>query len=91
MHANDPLLFRQLQIIQKVIQDETWLEGERRGCPVAPDDRVVRENVCRVILRIGKEMRESALAAIRRESPPAPAVPAGEATAPFAPTHSEAA
>lgn len=68
MHANDPLIFRQLQVIQKIIEDETWLEGERRGCPVSRDDAVVRENVCRVILRIGKEMREAAMAAVQREA-----------------------
>lgn len=61
MKVHDPFLFRQLQLIQKVIQDEVWLEGERRGGAVSPDDPAVRENVCRVILRIGKEMREWAL------------------------------
>lgn len=49
-------------MIQKIIADETWLEGERRGCAVAPSDRVVRENVCRVILEIGQQLRESVTA-----------------------------
>jgi hypothetical protein len=57
MAAIDPIVFRELQVIRKIIADETWLEGERRGCYVAPDDPVVRENVCRVILRIGAELR----------------------------------
>jgi len=65
--SNDPLLFRQLHVIQKIIADETWLEGERRGCPVSPKDPVVQENVCQVILRIGREMREAAQAAMERE------------------------
>lgn len=64
MNPHDPVLFRQLPIVQKVIADETWLEGERRGCPVSPQDAVVRENVCRVILRIGREMREVASRAL---------------------------
>lgn len=68
MNSQDPLLFRQLQVVQKIIDDETWLEGERRGRPVSPADTVVRENVCRVVLRIGRQMRESTLAAIHRES-----------------------
>jgi hypothetical protein len=55
----DPVLHRQIPVIQKIIQDEIWLEGERRGCRVAADDRVVRENVCRVILRVGQEMRDT--------------------------------
>ena len=54
----EPTLLRQLPVIQKVIQDETWLEAERRGCPVSPQDPAVREKVCQVILRIGRELRE---------------------------------
>ena len=53
----DPVVFRELPVIQKVINDETWYEGERRGCYVSPDDPVVRENVCLVVLRIGRELR----------------------------------
>jgi hypothetical protein len=59
MSALDPLIFRQFPLIQKIIADETWLEGERRGCWVSPDDTVVRENVCQVILRVGAAMRAS--------------------------------
>jgi hypothetical protein len=54
----EPVLLRQLPVIQKVIRDETWLEAERRGCPVSPQDPAVRENVCQVVLRIGRELRE---------------------------------
>jgi len=54
----EPTLLRQLPVIQKVIRDETWLEAERRGCPVSAQDPAVRENVCQVILRIGRELRE---------------------------------
>ncbi len=59
MPALDPLIFRQFPLIQKIIADETWLEGERRGCRVSSDDAVVRENVCLVILRVGAAMRAS--------------------------------
>lgn len=55
----DPVVFRELSVIQKVIEDETWLEGERRGCWVPKDDPVVRENVCLIILRIGADLREA--------------------------------
>jgi hypothetical protein len=55
----DPVLVREIPVIRKIIQDETWLEGERRGCRVLPDDAVVREKVCQVILRVGRELRES--------------------------------
>lgn len=64
MPSPDLILSLQLRHVQKIIDDETWLEGERRGCPVSADDEVVRENVCRVVLRIGREMRETALASL---------------------------
>lgn len=56
---NELVLFRQLPVIQRIIADETWLEGERRGCWVSPDDPVVRENVCRVVLTVGAALREA--------------------------------
>jgi hypothetical protein len=56
----DPIVLVELPVIGQIIRDETWLEAERRGCPVSPDDCTVRENVCRVILRIGAQLRESA-------------------------------
>jgi hypothetical protein len=70
MLSADPVLLREIPVIQKIIQDETWLEGERRGCPVAPTDRVVRENVCRVILQIGQQLRDSITGALPPGSPP---------------------
>ena len=59
MLTPDPVLIRQIPVIQKIVADETWLEGERRGCFVSPNDRVVRERVCEVVLRIGQQLRES--------------------------------
>ena len=59
MLSRDTIIFRELRVIHQIILDETWLEGERRGCYVSPEDPVVRENVCRVILRIGQQLRES--------------------------------
>jgi hypothetical protein len=55
--TEDPVLFRQLPHIAKIIADETWFEGERRGCFVSPEDPVVRDRVCAVILRVGAELR----------------------------------
>ena len=64
----DPLMFRQLPLIQKIIADETWLEAERRGHPVGADDPVVRNNVCEVVLRVGASIR-AALEAERGMAP----------------------
>lgn len=62
MITPDPVLLRQIPVIQKIVADETWLEGERRGCFVPSTDCVVRERVCAVVLRIGQQMRESVAA-----------------------------
>lgn len=64
MNALDPIVFLQLPVIRRIISDEAWFEAERRGCWVPADDRVVRENVCRVVLRIGQELRETSMRAL---------------------------
>lgn len=56
---HDPIIARELPMIRQIINDETWLEGERRGCYVSEHDPVVRESVCAVILRIGQQLRDS--------------------------------
>ena len=77
MHLVDPIAPRQLSLIRKIIADETWLEGERRRQPVSPDDPAVRENVCRVILRIGGNLREKLAAEIAAGGAAAPGSGAG--------------
>jgi hypothetical protein len=59
MTPPDPIIFREIAVIRRIIADETWLESERRGHAVSSEDPVVREQVCRVVLRIGQEMREA--------------------------------
>lgn len=61
---HDPVVVRELPVIRKIIEDETWLEGERRGCRVNADDRIVRDRVCEVVLRIGQQMRDAITASI---------------------------
>jgi hypothetical protein len=58
--AHDPVIMRELPLIEQIIRDETWLEGERRGDYVSPEDPVVRENVCRIVVEIGAQLREMA-------------------------------
>ena len=36
-------------ILEKIVRDECWLEGERRGCAVEPDDPVVSARVAEII------------------------------------------
>jgi hypothetical protein len=66
----DPVMFRQLPVIQKIIQDETWYESERRGRAVTPDDPAVRERVCEIVLRIGAELRATLIAKLAVNPPP---------------------
>jgi hypothetical protein len=67
----DPVIFREIPVIQKIIQDETWYESERRGCPVTRDDPVVRENVCQIVLRIAGKWRETFMAQLAANPGPA--------------------
>jgi hypothetical protein len=64
MNSGDPILAREAQVIKKIIRDETWLEGERRGCPVSPEDVVVRDRVCAIVLRIGQQLRDAIVGAL---------------------------
>jgi hypothetical protein len=91
MNPCDPILFRQLPVIQKIIQDETWLEGERRGCQVLPNDHVVRENVCRIVMRIGQQLRDSLTPPDADSQAGYPAPMAVESTPPVPPSQNEAA
>ena len=63
MKAVDPIVCLEMHVIQKIIDDETWLEGERRGQAVAPHDPVVMAIVCDIVMRIGAELRASLQAA----------------------------
>jgi hypothetical protein len=67
----DPIVSLEIPLIQKIIQDETWLEGERRGCSVVSADPVVQEHVCEVILRVGQELRMSLMRQAESISGPA--------------------
>ncbi len=64
MTPHDTIILREIPVIRKIIQDETWLEGERRGCVVKADDQIVRERVCEVVLRIGQQLRDAMTASI---------------------------
>lgn len=59
MHPNDIIAWQELPVIQKIIADETWLEGERRGCAIGTYDPIVTEKVCAVVLSIGRQLREA--------------------------------
>jgi hypothetical protein len=46
--------------VDKIVQDECWLEGERRGTRVDPQDEVVQNRVAGIILSgMGERIRRS--------------------------------
>ena len=46
----------EIPLVEKIIRDETWYEGERRRCAVDPRDVVVRKRVTEVILQCGDKI-----------------------------------
>ena len=68
MNTHDPVIAIQRPMIQKIVADETWLEGERRGRPVDPADPVVRHNVCNVVLQTGADMRAKAMSELAADN-----------------------
>ena len=61
MNPPDPVLPIQRAMIAQIVANETWYEGERRGCAVPPNDPVVRSNVSDAVLRCGGYLREESL------------------------------
>ena len=64
------LIYREIPLVEKIIRDEVWLEGERRGVAVTADDPVVRERVCDVVLRVAHEWQQMVLAQLSAEPGP---------------------
>lgn len=40
----------ELPEVERIVRDECWLEGERRGSPVPPTDPTIRARVADIIL-----------------------------------------
>jgi hypothetical protein len=59
----------EIPIIEKIIRDETWLEGERRGAPVNSDDPLVLKKVCSIIEEKAPQIVAEAKQAIHSEHP----------------------
>ncbi len=46
--------------VRRIVEDECWLEGERRGSPVDPRDEIVQQRVADIILSgVGSQLRQS--------------------------------
>lgn len=51
MHKTSKVIKKEVLLVQKIEDDETWLEGERRGRFVDKNDKIVQLNVLDVCLR----------------------------------------
>ncbi len=59
MNAKE-VIQREIEAVRKLIADETWLEGERRHCPVQHRDPVVQGKVADILLNgVGAELRKA--------------------------------
>jgi hypothetical protein len=58
----------EIPIIEKIIRDETWLEGERRHSPVSSDDPAVLKKVCSIIDEKAPEIVAEAKQSIHPDS-----------------------
>ncbi len=58
MSSECEIILAELPDVERIVRDECWLEGERRGCPVDPKDEVIRTRVAEIILSgVGAELR----------------------------------
>ena len=58
MSSESAFIRAEIPEIEKIVKNEVWLEGERRGQPVDRHDEVVRQRVAEVILNgAGRHLR----------------------------------
>jgi hypothetical protein len=66
MNAKE-IIQREIEAVRKMISDETWLEGERRHCPVQHRDPIVQGRVADILLNgVGAELRKGLEASDQR-------------------------
>jgi Arc/MetJ-type ribon-helix-helix transcriptional regulator len=59
MDPESEVIRAEIPDVEKIFRDECWLEAERRGAPVEPQDDVVRERVAEIILTgVGARLRQ---------------------------------
>ena len=59
MSSESEFILGEIPDVAAIVQNECWLEGERRGCPVDPRDAVVQTRVAEIILQgAGAYIRE---------------------------------
>lgn len=60
MNPESEFIQRELADVREIVQDECWLEGERRGGPVDPSDVAVQIRVADILLSgVGQQLRDN--------------------------------
>jgi len=58
MSSLSEFILEELPEVERIVRDECWLEGERRGGPVPPTDPTIRAKVADIILAgAGEDIR----------------------------------
>jgi hypothetical protein len=66
MSRETEIIRAEIPEIARIVKNECWLESERRGCPVGPNDEVIRWRVAEIILGgAGAYLREKCCEANR--------------------------
>lgn len=68
MISTKTLIELELKKIKKIVADETWLEGERRHCPVSPDDAEVQKHVNQVVLQYADQITNEAIEELNNQN-----------------------
>ncbi len=55
------LIKAEVPLVEKIIRDETWYEGERRGSYVDPNDTRVQARVVDVVEKCADQIRDEAI------------------------------
>lgn len=50
MSEESRIIHSEIADVAEIVRNECWLEGQRRGCAVAPTDDFVRQRVADIIL-----------------------------------------
>jgi hypothetical protein len=66
MHYEVDIIRAEISDVESMMEDECWLEGERRGQPVDPHDPAVQLRVAEIILSgAGASLRRKYLSKMR--------------------------
>ena len=67
MSPESEFIYAELPEIERIVRDECWLEGERRGCPVDRHDPAIQTRVADIILTsAGEQLRRTLSLRLRR-------------------------